>query len=594
MGSLFDKTKVYLATSTAKLFREDNDPVTDAALGAVLNNESIPNYIQATGLSGPGTTIRNYMNYGRSTYVHGLPEVKLYAEWAKNQGVPDPQVPINVISWDPAYLGQVKELEIYPMVPLKKDGVYTCDLDKSTQEYITPRRILRKVSTKIKNLDNVLKANPEESKVDDCYFTFSLDIYTQVEDSIGYLWEFFFQLAALSPVNILGFEASLLNSETSSKGPVRNNFEVTEGESHFKITYDYMTSETVAANMEDDIHYASSFTFAPHEEYLLGGGGPEAGIQGTEVVYRVEKTTASFRQRRSNPDEATQVTIYGLIFETYATALGAQDTMLTYLNSSFVGLEPDNALTGTSGIYIPMSHDILPKFTVLKRHRILTDAMLMTFVAAEEVDLEWYQTGIVKLIVMAVSFYLLSVGIGAGIEALGAMAAQDFIIAAAVAVGLNFIIELILTNVDGAAGAILSMAAIVAATYIPGIPVNLNTMPIGSKAMFAMNAVGSVANKYVAVQGKEVQTLIEAEVKNQEVKTAELKNLIEENPEIQSELFALVLDSVLSNNFSENPNSYYSRTTDISVVQSFSINQPENFLESMLTLPKLSIKGRTT
>ncbi|RLC96650.1 MAG: hypothetical protein DRI46_13690 [Chloroflexi bacterium] len=579
MGSLFDKTKVYLATSTAKLFREDNDPVNDAALGAVLNNESIPNYIQATGLSGPGTTIRNYMNYGRSTYVHGLPELRLYAEWAKNPGVPDPEVPITIISYDPAYKDQLKELEIYPMVPLKKDGIYTYDLDKSTDEYITPRRILRKVSTRIENLDALLKENPEAAKVDDCYFAFSLDIYTQVEDSIGYLHTYFNKLATISPVTRTGFEASLIDSETSSKGPVRNIFEVIEGESKFKFTYDYITSETVSANMDDGVTYASSFTFAPHEEYPLGGADDQ-------VIYRVEKTTASFRERHNNnPDQAFQITIHGIIFETYASALGKKDTMLKYLHPSFVGLLPEDPLAGTSGIYIPLSHDVLPKFTVLHRHRILSDAMLLTFVAADEVDLEWYQTGIVKIIIMAVAFYLIATGIGGGVKALAAMSAKTFIINAVVAIGLSFLVELIISKVDGVAGIILSFAAIIAAGKITGMTGGFSTMPLGSQSLQILNAVGFVANKYTTVDAKELAEQIIEQKEKQDIETAELQEMLVKNPGIDQDFLNLIINAVRSPP-TESASTYQSRTLDLSMVLDFSINQAENYLENMLTLPE--------
>jgi len=571
MGVLWDDTAVYVNSASAKLIHSDNKVARNAVIDATLRNVSIASNLQGTILGGPGTTIKNYIRYSKSTYVHGIPSPEMYSEAMVTGSTA--HVPI--------------DMEFLAIAPIKVNGVYVNDEANNTSpEYLTSKSLLRKVGLQFNDLSDRIQENPNDAAVDDSFFIFSMDAYTVVEPSIIYLQKFFAEIASIAPVDRLAFEASLLPPGTGpSADPLRNVLRINEEELSTVITFDYCTTETVSGSLGPGIDAESVFEFNGYRDV------PIDNAEGTSSIYRVFNTVVTYIT--DNKDGTlSKSSVFGLGHEEGITA-GDEFTWTTqkHLLADYVGLDSTDLVGGTSGIHMPVATKFITELLPLPRQEAVMDSMMILIYSATVIELEWYQQGLVKAVIIVIAAWVAGVAAGKFLAAVSAAAASAGgitlgLIATTLVqiIGANFIVDFILKKVEGPLGIILAIAAMAALYRIPGGLFSISTV-----GMPTADVILEMANHTVYAGMADVENDLEDLKKDYktyedkaEAMIQELKDL--QDPEVDRELALIVAQSTYEN-YNVPPESYFDLAllTGESIPMSYDIVR--EYVNTMLELP---------
>ena len=575
MGVLWEKEGVvYVQSVSAKLTHSDNSPDRDAVLDAVLRNVDVASNLQGTVLGGPGITIKNYIRYTDSTYIHGAPEPELYSE-AMLTG---------------AKVGGPLDMEFLAIAPIKVNGEYVNREDNTdSDEYKTTKSLLKKVGIRFNDLSNRIQDNPDDASVDDSFFMFSMDAYTTIEPSIEYLQKFFARMAEISPIDQNAFEASKLPPGTGpNPDPLRNVLRINEAEFSTIIAYDYCTTETVPGFLPEGVKALSVFEFNGYEDIVF------ENAEGSETdTYRIFNTVVTYKVFNEEDQTVSSSSVYGLSHEEGITAGGTfTRTTQKHLLEEFVGLESTDLKGGTSGIHMPIATEFIKELTPLRRAHALTDGMMVLIYSATVVELEWYQQGIVKAIIIVIASWVAGLAVGrfaaalsSAVAAKGGVTIGLILTTIAQIVGANFIIDLILKKVDGPLRILLAIAALAAIQRIPGglFSISTATMPTADLLLELATEAVYAGNADVKREMRDLQEKYETYEEEVDLMLQELKDM--EEPEIDRQLALIVAQSTYEN-YNVSPESYF----DLALMSSESIQMSydivQDYVKNNLELPE--------
>lgn len=579
MGFLSDKYKEYFETSSSKFFGEQNKTEIDSVLSAVLNNSSIPGNIQAPLLSGLGIKQKRIFKYGKETYSLGLPEISFWENAARFSLSGDIQeIPLDDV---PTEDGGSKQLELFPVAPIKRDGTYIGD-DKEDPLYKDIRTLLRKGSINYNDLTEMVSLNPSDEQIDDSYFLFSMDIYTRVPESIGMLFEFFSYMKPKCPVWEAKFEKSL--TDDTGYGPLRNKLHIHQGDLDIDVTWDYINIEEGGAWPADnkDEYYSEFIDPESIEDFEVDQGDGGTGSNN----YRVYRG-AYVLHHKNEDGSKTSVKVYGIIVEHTVYAFNkVSRPIVRTMSTEFIDLEPDDPVAGTSGMHVPISPDFMWIFLLKERHRIMNDAAMIVLNAATRVELEWYQQAWVKIIIVAVAMYAAGLAVGKIVAGMASgITIGKIAILLAKILAANFLMEMIVSEVDGVLGVILA-AAVGAAILGNAGGLDFGSMMTADNIILATNSLSKAWEMQTSNDMEELSKDYEAFMEQAEEKMDELQALQEGMDVTAPEIKAAVLNASLADSTMYARNFMTMTTMDPMQTVIQSVKSVEDYFDIMLTLPE--------
>jgi len=247
MSFLHEDTQVYVNVITNKLTDADTTPIKNAVVSATVRGADTTSNVLAGMVNGLGARARRYWKYGDSgKFVDGLPTVTL----GVNNNYPQSTWPQEPIPFPGSF---------YPIVSIRKDGEY---LTKESDEarYDSTRKTLKRIALKLNDIvssiedtertdengDPVDGENPSDN-LDDVFYAFGLDIYTQHPESVGYMYDFCELLSQHQQMSETDFWTAYREFESPPTGvdppEIPNNaifFSEREGEFEIIINYDFI------------------------------------------------------------------------------------------------------------------------------------------------------------------------------------------------------------------------------------------------------------------------------------------------------------------------------------------------------------------
>lgn len=411
--------------------------------------------------------------------------------------------------------------EFYPIVPIRIDKRWVNSEDThngvSWQEryhYDSCKKLLNKVNIDIEELIIGVgkKEDGEEDvedldQVNDVFFQFAIDIYTEEEASIEYLFGTFKHLdyqATLTKKEYVRSMNAMMGSDDIASIPAPNFFTVKEDDSESTIQWNYteITQETGVLEKEFEKEivierpFKKTFTIDPDP----------GGMYDTDQSYTVSITIQQSQvllKHRTGPDTFEQVKVHGLKHAHYVEGYDRIRRVDSVLDADFISPDEhdDEHAIGKSAFFIPLSWAMMDMLQLKEKEIVAYDAMMITINAVNKTKLKWYQTGIFAAILQAVMIaisiwvFIVSGGMAAYISAtlwqLAVMLFSGF--------ALNFLVELLIEHL-GTLGVILAMLIAVAAAWSGmGAGSGLKGLPFAQQLLGATNAIANVITTYVEV-----------------------------------------------------------------------------------------------
>jgi len=482
MSWLHEDTKVFVNVITNKLTNADVTPIKHAAISATVRDADVTSNVLAGMINGLGARSKRFHKYAdEGKFVDGLPTVSL----GLNHNEPVFGLPEDPIDFPGSF---------YPIVSIRKDGEFLIK-DTDPDRYNSTKKTLKRIALKLddivssiektertdENGDPVEGENPA-NELDDVFYVFALDLYTQHPQSVGYMYDFCELLSQHVQMNEGQFWDAIEEFESPSTGVdargVPNNaifFSNRDGEFEVIINFDFLSyvgnqTGLLTNPVTDKIgNYATVFPATPRE--LVSSGGSDEG----DLTTWIDPSSVSYFKQltRTAWGDATDSygiwTMTGIVHETIVHAYGAEKSVFRTIGEYYnFGGQPSETYTkfhglvvghedyGRSGMYFPLCKDVLEEVHTIQEEEVLVDAMMLIMHAAEEVDLEWYEQQwfrVVMVILVAVLFY-----IGMKDIAIKAMSLIEALTLLATKVGISFLVDLVIKEIGGELGIILGIA----------------------------------------------------------------------------------------------------------------------------------------
>lgn len=557
--------EVSIASMSLKLIHEKSDPIRAAIDFAVQSNEGINENILAAQLNGMNRRAKRMINLAEEgKYYPGLPDVT-FGEY--NSGIETPRAT------------NPEGITPYPIVVLRENQVFIGgnDIENPVKDnkYLETKRIMKKLNIRLTDLYEALEGpedNPNEDldKLDDTFFGFCTDIYSSLESTHQYHWNFFDYLESN------GHGDAIPEGEF---GAVKNyvawrEYQETENIFSVRFTYDEITRETV------------------NNSFLKAYQTPEeiaAGVHPKPVDF---KTTLYEGDAGALPDPlpatitvekqvsygvVEKLTVIGPYHAVTIDAKGDIKTVFKGIDPDFFHLPPESEEAGTSGFYLPMIKEIVEVATGKHEQIALYDGAMMAMFVAEEIDLAWYQTGWFKVIMTIVAIVVQFIP---GVGQFASVTIQNIMLAVLKTVILGFIFSLLIQALVQELGIFGAVIAIAASIYLGG-GLKLEGLPFATELLKATAVLGKavVINESVELRDEMEEFEKDYEEKKEELRAAnELLSSGGLDP-------TLLVEAYASNPYEE-PEDFYTRTIHTSNPGVLSLDAIEQYIANKLVLPE--------
>ena len=287
----------------------------------------------------------------------------------------------------------VEDSAYYPVVPLRVHNVDQTDpANVPDEQFKTSKSLLRKLGLSFTDLGDKINENPDVAEIDHAFFVMGISLNSQHESSIEYLYEFFKYMALVSP---------------SSKETYTAWYE-----DHVNVTYasvpntaPYIPSNRVRLRQGD---YNITVAFQYSDLVVVNGSiGPVGTVTREMGIARPITVVNEFNK---SVEISTDTAV--LLFR-------KQITETTYEEVEVCGLEHINEIykgrtyTTTAadslndldnqGFIIPLCVNIAESLDIITRTQMTYDCMFIVINSYHEQKVKWYQSGLFKLVMIAIA-----------------------------------------------------------------------------------------------------------------------------------------------------------------------------------------------
>ena len=460
---IFDDTEVYVDVIATKLTDTKATPIKNGVVSAVMRDSGTTDGILAGMINGLAPRARRYYTFAeKGKYIDGLPTVEIGKEF-NDKG----QTPGEYSSFPGSF---------YPIVNFRSNKEFLTK-ESDEERHKSTKRLLKRIAINVDDLVDTISTdndadppepNPDVENLEDVYCLFGLDLYTNVEKSAEYMFDFWEYIKDDVVIDQFDHDANIALFEGGTIYTIPANairFTEPRGNYEMRLQFDYMFYAEFPGQLTDaedkpiDARIAIiDGGFTQYESDIGDGGG------GYHSYYIDDSAVIYWKQINETTHAAW--TVYGLHHETHVTAYDESNRVIrtiaelpgapTGTYDRFYGLVPGDADFGRSGFYFPLCKEVLELQHTIQEEVVLSDALTLIMHAAQEVDLDWYQQGwfkVVMVIVVAVIIYL-SVGtlMKEGLTFL------EFAMELATQYAIAYVLELVFKQVDGELALILATA----------------------------------------------------------------------------------------------------------------------------------------
>lgn len=495
-------------------------------------------------------------------------------------------------------LTQIIEIpsEYYPIITLMREGDFVpakiedpndATLEIDNPEYLASDGLLSKIHLGMEDLIDAISGEdlPEEDKpdldnLDDINFLFGVNVYTEVEASIEYLYYF---LEMLSEYSIIGYTAyqDSLNSLTNGEYPAVNYYEISEDDFNIALQYNYMVINKDVINEGDPLtqKFTKTITINPRIVWKYDTTG-DGGIYPDLVI---DSSRLSIK-KRTGTNTYDEYIIVGPVMRTKVRALGESKKIYRYLRD--VDNTEDRYL---QGFFFPVSFTIANKLTIIHKDIMIYDSMMLAIYAADIEVVKWYQTGIFKIllqIVVIVAVVILTLTFGPGSLTLMNVVVNS-LLAMVTSFAVSIALDLLVEAIGGKLATILVILVILIKAYT-GNFAGFADLPFAEQLLKATQLIVDITNTYTKISVLALQDEVEEFLKDVEDRQDEIDAandmLAADTDSGIDPLY--VIQSIAMMSAYENPADFYERTIHIGNPGVLSLDAIETYADNKLRLPE--------
>lgn len=434
---------------------------------------------------------QNKLYYHFTYYLDSSTSTDIWYFWydPSTHGVPSLDLPedTNIVS------------DFYPIVPIRLQGTFLNENPGSTK-CETTRTLLKKININLDEITDSIGESEDIDEVADAYVVFGLDIYTEEDASIDYLFKFFTALGPNSSVTKEVYESSRFAPNGPYPTPY-NKFAVNETIFNTEIQYDWIVSgwywgdvgNGKVGNVSKEVRVFPFSTACT--DYEATGGLQCYDYENSDVIIR----------KQTEEGIISWVQIHGLSHVSkvmYEGSISDPAYKMTYKHLSDDDLE-------RNGFFIPLNYDLLKSFNNVDEDYILYDALQVVIYAVHEEDLAWYQgqgfTGLVQIVMTLFAAFTMGASIAVNVATqTGMMMLIATLKLIVMAIAINFVIKLLIKSL-GTAGAIVAVVGMIALAAAGGLGQGINGLPFAETLMKAIQLVGKVMKESLKQQAEALQ-----------------------------------------------------------------------------------------
>ena len=428
-----------------------------------------------------------------------------------------------------------------------REGWRNTNSNTATEAYITTKKLLNTIGLDIDELTDAIKESPSITDIYSAYVTLSIDIATELPESILYLFKFFRELAFLSTITKEAYEAGVGAGSFFSWFNPANSFTVNESVFNKQISYSYVDLEII-----DGV-----FGNVGDVEKVRTGSLCILKHQISEVQYEVIEIK-NLRSRTIIGGEVPEV---------------------------------------TSQILIPLKFDIVQSLNNFDEEKVLLDSIHLCIYAYHEEEIEWYQSSFFKFLLIAGSIFI-AVFTGqyelVGLALSGAAAGSYWLLIGLITeilaiVAINYTILWLAEELGlDITAALLIISYVTFTVYTGGLGTGeMAYLPFAEGMLKAASSI-------IMIEAQEIQLELEELKYESEIFDEELQNRQEELENARdllgSENYAFdplfILNIGIYFDPKETPDTFYERTLNFDP-GSLTLEAVDVYVEAALTLPKV-------
>ena len=490
--------------------------------------------------------------------------------------------------------------EYYPIITLMREGDFIPDviedpndplLEVPNPEFEAADGLLHKIHFGMQDFIDALtgedlpedEEKPDLDKVDDISFLFAIDVYTEVEASIEYLYYLFEDLSINSTVGYTEYEDSLIYLDTGAL-PSVNYFEISEGDFNITLQYNYMTINKDVVNEGDPLvdKYTKTIVVRPRHTYSFDNDGF------VTITVVADSSTVSIKKRTSSTTYDEYI-IHGPIVRTKIRALDESKWVYRHL----VTEDAESGETGDprQGFFFPVSFTIADNLNIIHNDTMIYDSMMLVIYAADIEVIKWYEKGIFKIllqIIIVVAMVVLTLAFGPG-----ALTFMNVVTNSLIALVTSFVVsialDLLVELVGGKLAVLIAVVAVLVKAYL-GNWAGFADLPFAEQLLQATQLITKVVNTYTSVSGSVLEQEVEDFLKDAKERQEEIdeKNEWLEGDSSIDPLY--IQREVAIQDPYEDPSDFYERTIHIGNPGVLSLDAIQGYVDSKLLLPDFDPK----
>ena len=484
----------------------------------------------------------------------------------------------------------------YPIVRIQNNRTFITN-NTNTSEYITSKKLLKKIGIKLDTLSNSIANSPDSSFLDWVYMMWGVPIQSNNEIVNEYLMDFFkylrnssnytnteFQNWFNSNVDVLsdseklqlGFSLGDNILGFSDRTPNRNVLEIRESTYKVDLSYNYIAREIKSGSVGSvgkitkQVIKRNNLIF---RRSVFSSNNIE--VSNSELVFRKQISSSQFEEVR----------VHGLLHVNY---IYKGHNVETDLNDSVTDLE--------NNLIIPLYKPIIDKYPLIKKDRLFNAGTTLIFNSYEEQVIVYYKRsgGFFRFLVAAIaigfaiwtggaSLAALKLAASKGASVLFAYIMKQVLISLAIQFGTKLLVKTLGDKNSLYLAAILIVVGTAAAFKFGAT----NKLPFAEH--YAMVGNGLVSNVRPSVQD-ELKFLEDT----MDQWLQEAKESLMFLKEVEDELnVEKILDPFIFIGLEpfyipgEQPDDYYNRTVHSGNTAYESIEAVSNYVDIMLKLPEL-------
>lgn len=309
----------------------------------------------------------------------------------------------------PAVAGS--EVHSYPVIPLRYEN-QSISPTNSPDVYSTGKQLLKRMGVEMDVLIDTLEGNPDIADIDHAYVMFGVDLQTDNQVSLSYLVDFFTYLADADDTTVWDRLSGVTGkSNTYSFGSHTN----TSGTSNTSTDRSNPTSgaiiNTQTVNPIETLRLTEhglkiSLDYDRIESYFVTGSVGDVGTVTKEIKKgdKIWVGTGDNRQAEVGPDKLTlrkqvatnqyqEVVVVGLVHQNHV------------YRSHSITTTPTDVLESADehNLVIPLHMGVVRGMPLKYKNELYQESFLLIINAYEITKVKWYQTGIFKVVMLAVA-----------------------------------------------------------------------------------------------------------------------------------------------------------------------------------------------